>query len=130
MTIERVHGKARGRCPAVAHNGLVHAVATDQSSAPTVAEQTRRTLAALDDALAAAGSDRTCLLQATVYLRDMATKAEMDEVWCDWIGPAENWPQRACVGVDLAGADLVEIVVTAVQRQAGPRGPGHENRPA
>jgi enamine deaminase RidA (YjgF/YER057c/UK114 family) len=116
MTIERVHGEARGRCRAVAYNGLVHAVATDQSSAPTVAEQTRRTLAALDDALAAAGSDKTRLLQATVYLRDMATKAEMDEVWCDWIGPSENWPQRACVGVDLAGADLVEIVVTAAQR--------------
>lgn len=114
MTIKRIAGEARGRCRAVAYNGLVHAVATDTSSAPTVADQTRRTLAALDDALAAAGSDKTRLLTATVYLRDISTKAEMDEVWCDWIGGQENWPQRACVGVDLAGDDLVEIVVTAV----------------
>jgi len=53
------------------------------------------------------------LLQATVYLRDMSMKADMDAVWCAWIGGEENWPQRACVGADLAGDDLVEIVVTA-----------------
>ncbi|MCP3972206.1 MAG: hypothetical protein GY717_18155 [Rhodobacteraceae bacterium] len=52
-------------------------------------------------------------MQATVYLRDMSRKAEMDEVWCDWVGGPENWPQRACVAADLAGDDLVEIVVTA-----------------
>jgi enamine deaminase RidA (YjgF/YER057c/UK114 family) len=70
-------------------------------------------LAALDKNLEDAGSDKTRLLQATVYLNDMATKADMDAVWCDWIGDSENWPQRACVGADLAGDDLVEIVVTA-----------------
>ncbi len=60
-----------------------------------------------------AGSGKPGLLQATVYLRDMSRKAEMDEVWCDWVGGPENWPQRACVAADLAGDDLVEIVVTA-----------------
>jgi enamine deaminase RidA (YjgF/YER057c/UK114 family) len=113
MTITRIAGASRGRSRAVVHNGLVHAVATDTTSAAGIAEQTRRTLEALDRTLADAGSDKTRLLQATVYLRDMAGKAEMDAVWCDWIGDAENWPQRACVGADLAGDDLVEIVVTA-----------------
>ena len=38
----------------------------------------------------------------------------MDEVWNAWIGP-DNWPQRACVGVQLAPGDLVEIVVVAAR---------------
>ena len=115
MAITRIHGTAQGRCRAVACNGLVYAVATDPTNADNIADQTRSALQALDQTLADAGSDKTCLLQATVYLRDMSTKAEMDLVWCEWIGDAENWPQRACVGADLAGSDLIEIVVTATQ---------------
>ncbi len=113
MAIDRITGAARGRSPAVRHNGTVYAVATAGSSSTSVAEQTRLTLAALDQNLDAVGSDKTRLLQATVYLRDMSTKAEMDEVWCDWIGGSENRPQGACVGAALAGKDLVEIVVVA-----------------
>ena len=116
MTIDRITGTTTGRAPAVRHNGIVYAVATAGSSSSSVAEQTRLTLAALDRNLAAVGSDKSRLLQATVYLRDMSTKAEMDEVWCDWIGGAENWPQRACVGVDLAANDLIEIVTLAAAR--------------
>ena len=80
-----------------------------------MAEQTRLTLAALEKNLKDAGSGKDKLLQVTVYLRDMSTKGEMDSVWCDWIGDDQNWPQRACVGVDLAGADLVEIVAVAAR---------------
>ena len=115
MSITRYHGTAQGRCRTTVHGGLVHTVATDTDGGTTVAEQTANTLASIEANLAEAGSDKTQLIQATVYLRDMATKAEMDAVWCDWIGPPENWPQRACVGTDLAGDDLVEIVVTAAQ---------------
>ena len=50
----------------------------------------------------------------TVYLTEIANKVEMDEVWNAWIGP-DNWPQRACVGVQLAPGDLVEIVVVAAR---------------
>jgi enamine deaminase RidA (YjgF/YER057c/UK114 family) len=116
MKIERIHGKARGRCRAVAYGGLVYAVATDQSSATSISEQTRLTLEALEKNLKDAGSGKNCLLQVTIYLRDMATKEEMDAVWCDWIGGEGNWPQRACVGADLAGADMVEIVAVAAVR--------------
>ena len=115
MTIERVAGVYQGRSRAVRHDGIVYAVATDQSNAEGIAEQTRRTLAALENSLRDAGSDKTRLLQATVYLADMSMKSEMDAVWCDWIGEQQNWPQRACVGTDLAGATLVEIVVTAAE---------------
>jgi enamine deaminase RidA (YjgF/YER057c/UK114 family) len=113
MTIKRFPGKHRGRCRAVVHAGLVYAVATDTTSAKSVSEQTRRTLETLEQSLLEAGSGKGGLLRATVYLRDMSTKAEMDAVWCAWVGGEENWPQRACVGADLAGDDLVEIVVTA-----------------
>ena len=114
MSIERFPGSARGRVRAVRHSGLVHAVATAQSASGSVAEQTRLTLAALERNLLDAGSGKHRIVQATVYLADMSTKAEMDAVWCEWIGGEENWPQRACVGVALAGDDLVEIVVTAL----------------
>jgi len=116
MSIKHVPGSAKGRVRAVNHAGTVFAVATAGSSSTSVGEQTRLTLAALDKNLEDAGSDKTRIVQATVYLADMATKPEMDAVWCEWIGPAENWPQRACVGVDLAGDDLVEIVVQAVAK--------------
>ncbi len=116
MNIDRVTGAAKGRSPAVRHNGIVYAVATAGGDSSSVAEQTRRARAALEHNLAAAGSDKTRLLQATVYLRDMSTKAEMDVVWREWISGAENWPQRACVGADLAGNDLVEIVTVAAAK--------------
>lgn len=115
MTITRFPGTAQGRCRAVSHGGLVYAVATDPTSAKTVAEQTRQTLQELERNLVDAGSAKTRLLQVTVYLRDMASKPEMDAVWCDWIGGEENWPQRACIGTDLAGDDLIEIVAVAAQ---------------
>ena len=113
MTIKRIPGKYKGRCRAVVNGGLVYAVATDTTSARSIAEQTLLTLETLEENLREAGSDKSRLLQATVYLRDMSLKAEMDAVWCAWVGAEENWPQRACVGADLAGDDLIEIVVTA-----------------
>ncbi len=113
MTITRIPGDYPGRSRASIHNGLVYTVGTDPDSSPTVAAQTRRILADLEAALTKAGSGKDRVVQATVYLRDMATKAEMDAVWCDWIGEPENWPQRACVGADLAEDDRVEIVLVA-----------------
>ncbi len=109
----RIHGKAAGRCSAVAHGGLVYAVATDPDSGVTIQEQTRGALAALERHLKAAGSGKEGLLQATVYLTDMRNKKAMDAIWVEWIGPRENWPQRACVGADLEPTDLIEVVVTA-----------------
>jgi len=93
--------------------GLVYAVATDPSCAEGIAEQTRNTLHELDRVLIEAGSGKTGLAQATVYLSDISNKSEMDTVWCAWIGPEENWPQRACVGVELEDRYLIEIVVVA-----------------
>ena len=111
--MKRFPGGAKGRCATVVSGGLVYAVATDPHCAEGIAEQTRNTLHELDRVLKKAGSGKTGLVQATVYLSDISYKPEMDSVWCAWIGPEENWPQRACVGVDLDDGYLIEIVVVA-----------------
>ncbi len=110
--IERTTGHARGRCRIVTHGGLVWTVATGPGA--TVAEQTKNTLAQLEANLREAGTSKGRILEATVYLTDMATKAEMDAVWCDWI-PDDGWPCRACVGTNLAPGDLVEIKLIAAR---------------
>ncbi|MFG5382758.1 Rid family hydrolase [Yoonia sp. R2-816] len=78
-----------------------------------ILSQTQNTLDELNRILEQAGSGKAGLLQATVYLSNVKQKLEMDTIWIDWIGPEENWPQRACVGVDLDEGCLIEIVVTA-----------------
>ena len=116
MTIERWKGSAAGRNRAVRHGGVVYTVATAPGA--NIQAQTRAALAALDANLADAGSDKTCLLSAQIFLADLSQKAAMDEVWNDWIGPDwHNWPQRACVGAPLAGDTLVEIVITAAAKR-------------
>jgi len=115
MTIQRFPGKAQGRCRAVGFEHLVFAVATAPGSLSSLQEQTHAVLAQIEKSLADAGSDKTRLLSATVYLTDITRKAEMDEVWNEWIGP-ENWPQRACVQVGLSPNTLVEIAVVAARQ--------------
>lgn len=102
-----------GRCEAVVSDGLVYAVATDPVLADGIRLQTRNTLAELGRVLDNAGSGKPGLLQVTVYLKDMKQKQVLDEIWIDWIGPKENWPQRACVGVDLDEGCLIEVVAIA-----------------
>lgn len=111
--ITRFAGDWKGRCRAVAADGMVWAVATAKEAGPDVADQTRATLAKIEGSLRDAGTDLHHLVEATVYLTDMSKKAEMDAAWCE-IVPEDGWPCRACIGVDLAPGDLVEIKVRAV----------------
>lgn len=117
MDIKRAKGKAAGRSRGSAFRDLVTAVAIDPSSAPSMAEQTRNTLAQLDHVLSELGSDKTRIIQATVYVTDIDKKDEVDVEWNKWIGPDSNhWPQRACIQVKLAGKDQVEIVLVAAKK--------------
>lgn len=102
-----------GRCSAVVSDGLAYIVSTDPDCSDGIIDQTRGTLQELERLLIKSGSGKAGLLQATVYLSDISNKAEMDTIWIDWIGPEENWPQRACVGVGLDEGYLIEVVVTA-----------------
>jgi enamine deaminase RidA (YjgF/YER057c/UK114 family) len=72
-------------------------------------------LSIIDSHLAKAGSDKTKLLSATIYLTDMKTFGEMNAVWDGWISPG-NTPARATVEVKLAGPKYgVEIMVIAAK---------------
>lgn len=112
--IKRFPGTVPTRSRAVAHDGLVYAVHTASTKSPSLYEQTRDALAAIDKTLAEAGSDKSRILRATVYITDMARKPEMNRAWDEWVDKA-NVPQRACIGVALEDKDLVEILVIAAQ---------------
>lgn len=77
--------------------------------------QTRQVLERIDHYLAEAGSDKSQLLQANLWIKDMALFAEMNSVWNAWVDP-ENPPARACVEARLARPEiLIEIMVTAAR---------------
>lgn len=112
--ITRFAGTTPTRSRAVAHDGIVYAVATAKNKTAPLYEQTLDALAEIDKSLSDAGSHKSRILRATVYITDMSRKPEMDRAWDQWVDRA-NPPQRACIGVTLAGQDLVEILVTAAQ---------------
>lgn len=115
LKIKRVRGTARGRSQGTAAGGFAWAVATSDDPVADIYEQTRNALGKIDRVLAALGSDRTRLVNATVYLDSIALKEDMDRAWCEWIGEdPDHWPQRACIESRLHGYDLVEIVVLAL----------------
>jgi enamine deaminase RidA (YjgF/YER057c/UK114 family) len=112
--IKRYPGTVPTRSRAVAHDGLVYAVHTAPTKSPSLYEQTRDALAAIDRTLAEAGSSKSRILRATVYITDMSRKPEMNRAWDEWVDMA-NVPQRASIGVVLEDKDLVEILVIAAQ---------------
>ena len=80
-----------------------------------ITEQTRDVLAQIDAWLAKCGSDKNHLLEATIYLTDMADYNGMNLAWDEWINPQHS-PARACVEAKLANAEWkVEIKVSALK---------------
>ena len=116
MSIERVDVGAR-MSQMVIHGDTVYLagqVARNAGGKP-VAEQTRDICRIIDGLLAQAGSDKTKLLSATIWLADIKTFNEMNEVWDAWVAPG-NTPCRACVESKLAAPQYtVEIMVTAAR---------------
>lgn len=79
----------------------------------TVREQTADILAQIDELLAEAGTDKSRLLSANIWLTDISTFQEMNEVWTAWVAPGEP-PARATVEAKLASPELkVEIMALA-----------------
>jgi len=96
------------------HNGLVY-LAGQVAEGATVREQTAAALAEIDRLLAAAGSSRSRILSAQVWLADIADFAEMNLAWEAWVDP-KNPPSRATGQVVLAAPQYrVEIIVVAAQ---------------
>jgi enamine deaminase RidA (YjgF/YER057c/UK114 family) len=100
------------RARAVVHDGHVYTVAISPVKSASMEDQTREALKQLDLHLAEAGSNKSHLLTVTVYITDMAHKAEMNRAWDAWVDRA-NPPQRACIGAALEGDDLIELVAVA-----------------
>src|SRR5216684_279655 len=91
--------------------GVVATTARGQS----VTRQTQDVLSTIDGHLKKAGSDKSKLLTATIYLTDIKTFAEMNAVWDGWVSPG-NTPARATVEAGLAAPQYgVEIMVTAAR---------------
>ena len=109
--IERQHTGLR-MSKIVKHNGVAY-LCGQVGTGETVAEQTEDCLARIDALLEEAGSDREHMLQAIIWLSDMADFAEMNAVWDAWV-PEGHAPARACGEARLARDVLkVEIIVTA-----------------
>ena len=94
------------------HHWIFLAGMTADDTSVGIKEQTEQVLAKIDRTLAAANSDKSKLLSAMIFVSDIALRPEMNEVWNAWIDQS-NPPTRACVGVQLAGSTMVEIVVIA-----------------
>ncbi len=99
----------------VIHDGTVYLagqVALEKGGAP-VAEQTQHILDRIDGLLKEAGTDKTKVLSATIWLSDISTFDEMNKVWDAWV-PEGNAPARACVESKLAAPQFtVEIGIIA-----------------
>ncbi|MEI8303576.1 MAG: RidA family protein [Burkholderiales bacterium] len=115
MSIQRLHVGPRLSEVAI-HQGVVYLagqVAEDPSQ--DMAGQTRQVLAAIDRLLAESGSDKSRLLQVTIFVTSMAEFPAMNAVWDTWVVPGQT-PPRATVQAALARPEYkVEIKVIAAQ---------------
>jgi enamine deaminase RidA (YjgF/YER057c/UK114 family) len=109
MSINRFNAGPR-MSQAVVHNGTVY-LAGQVAKGATVKEQTTAILRQIDDLLKQAGTDKSRLLSATIWLTSIANYNDMNSVWDAWVVPG-NTPARACVEAKLAFPEYaVEIAV-------------------
>lgn len=96
-------------------NGFVFVGGTVADDATlSMGGQTQQIVDKLDRYLAAAGTDKTKLVAAQLFVTDLNLKGEMNAVWTAWLGA--DLPTRATVGVaDLGAGILIEVVVTAIK---------------
>jgi enamine deaminase RidA (YjgF/YER057c/UK114 family) len=114
MTITRI-GAGKRMSEAVIHGGKAYlsGFVAEKTVGKPVKEQTADILAQIDAALKQAGSDKTKILKANIWLTDIKTFAQMNEAWDAWV-VAGRTPARATVESKLAAPGLdVEIMVEA-----------------
>jgi enamine deaminase RidA (YjgF/YER057c/UK114 family) len=96
------------------HNGVAYLagqVADDETK--DITGQTQEVLAMIDALLKQAGTDKSRILMAQIFVANMSEFAGMNKAWDEWVAPG-NAPSRATVEARLANPNLkVEIVVTA-----------------
>ena len=115
MTITRMQvGKKLSRI--VKYNGIVYLCGqVAKEYVPDITEQTRTMLERVDEHLAEAGTDKSRILAATIYVRNAEDVSAMNDVWFEWMEGIEP-PSRTCVTAAMPNSDiLVEITVTAAE---------------
>jgi enamine deaminase RidA (YjgF/YER057c/UK114 family) len=116
MTIQRFETGPR-MSQVVVHGNTVYlaGVVANKAAGGSVADQTKDILSIIDSHLAKAGSDKSKLLSANIYITDMKTFQEMNAAWDAWVSPG-NTPARATVEAKLAAPQYnVEIMVVAAK---------------
>lgn len=113
-TITRIESGPR-MSQAVIHGDMVYLAGQVGPTGDTVAAQTQSALAEIDRLLAIAGSDKSRILSATIWLADIGDFAEMNSVWDVWVDKA-NPPARATGEAKLAAPKYkVEIIIVAAK---------------
>jgi enamine deaminase RidA (YjgF/YER057c/UK114 family) len=116
MKIER-HEAGPRMSQIVIHGDTVYlaGVVAKSAAGKSVGEQTKEILSIIDSHLAKAGTDKSKLLNANIWLTSMATFGEMNAAWDAWVSPG-NTPARATVEAKLAAPGFsVEIMVQAAR---------------
>mmetsp|Transcript_8586 Transcript_8586/g.11279 ORF Transcript_8586/g.11279 Transcript_8586/m.11279 type:complete len:148 (+) Transcript_8586:59-502(+) len=114
MTTTRIGTEDPRMSKIVVHNGVVYISGQTDATADDIAGQTQNVLTKVDDLLSQAGTSKSKILTASIWLKDIGRDfAGMNEVWNKWVDP-ENKPVRATVEANLARTQLlVEVQVTA-----------------
>ena len=118
MSIQRFETGPR-MSQVVVHGNTVYlaGVVASNAAGKSVTEQTQDILAIIDGHLAKAGTDKSKLLSANIWITDMANFAEMNSVWDPWVDKA-NPPARATVEARLA-APQFKVEIAAIAALAG-----------
>ncbi|MCW5773614.1 MAG: RidA family protein [Rhodospirillaceae bacterium] len=128
MAIKRINPGPR-LSQAVVHGDTIYLAGqvADDASQPA-GGQTRQILAQIDALLAKAGSDKTKLLWANVWLADMADFAAMNEAWEAWI-PEGHTPARATVEAKLA-LPKFKVEIACIAARGAKRAPARSAKRA
>ncbi|MGE5513119.1 MAG: RidA family protein [Bacteroidota bacterium] len=115
MTIKR-YEPAKILSKAVEANGFVFTAGlTAENRSLDVTGQTKEVLAEIDRVLKLAGTDKSKIVSATIWVPDIRLRDGMNVAWNEWTG-GKDLPGRACIEAKLADPKLlVEIAVVAVK---------------
>jgi len=114
MSLKRLHpGKRMSQGVVRGNTVYLAGQVADKTAGGAVGAQTAEILAQIDALLAEAGTDKTRIVMATIYLADISTFAEMNAEWDKWVVEGET-PARATVEAKLVAPDYkVEIAIIA-----------------
>ena len=114
MTIERIRPEPR-MSDIVIHNNTIYYTAVPENLDANAKDQTAETLAIIDAALTEAGSDKSKILDATLFLVNKEDFPAMNEAWDAWVSPG-NAPVRCTVQANLINPKYkIEIKIIAAR---------------